>query len=110
MELCGSVPLWLTIKNFEIFLRSFGTWAVRGGEADGISPFETIHGIAYRGERKMTLRKNNLAWVVLLALGMSLTPTVTLAQIAKTPSTEKVNINNATEDTLQTLRGVDLAT
>ncbi|PYU92733.1 MAG: hypothetical protein DMG08_12015 [Acidobacteria bacterium] len=106
MELCGSVPLWLKIKNFEIFLRSFGTWAVRGGEAEGISPFETIHGIAYRGERKMTLRKKNLAWVVLLALGLSLTPAVTLAQKAKPPSTEKVNLNNATEDQLQTLPGV----
>ena len=54
----------------------------------------------------MTLRKKNLAWVVLLALGLSLTPAVTLAQKAKPPSTEKVNLNNATEDQLQTLPGV----
>jgi competence protein ComEA len=31
---------------------------------------------------------------------------VTLAQKAKPPSTEKVNLNNATEDQLQTLPGV----
>jgi len=54
----------------------------------------------------MTLRKRNLAWVVLLAFGLSLTPAVTLAQKAKPPSTEKVNLNNATEDQLQTLPGV----
>src|SRR6266511_4407320 len=99
--LCGQKS-----RIMEIFLRSFGAWPVRGGEAEGISPFEATHGIANGGERKMTLRKRNLAWVVLLAFALSLTPAVTLAQKAKPPSTEKVNLNNATEDQLQTLPGV----
>jgi len=46
------------------------------------------------------------AWVLLLCLGLVLTPVTVLAQKAKAPSTEKVNLNTATLEQLQTLPGI----
>ncbi len=48
----------------------------------------------------------NLAWAVVLVLGLVLAPSGALAQKAKAPSTEKVNLNTATEEQLVTLPGV----
>ncbi len=46
------------------------------------------------------------AWVLLLCFGLVLTPVSALAQKAKAPSTEKININTATVEQLQTLPGI----
>ena len=54
----------------------------------------------------MTLRRVNLAWAFLLILGLALNPAGALAQKAKAPSTEKVNLNTATVEQLMTLPGI----
>ena len=54
----------------------------------------------------MRSHKSTLAWTFLLCLGLALTPAAALAQKAKPVSGEKVNLNTATPEQLQTLPGV----
>ncbi len=54
----------------------------------------------------MIARTTTLAWVLVLCLGLALSPAAALAQKGKVQSTEKVNINTATIEQLQTLPGV----
>jgi len=54
----------------------------------------------------MNSKSMNLAWALVLFLGLALAPVTALAQKAKPPSTDKVNLNTATEEQLQTLPGV----
>ncbi len=54
----------------------------------------------------MRARKTTLVWACLLILGLALTPVSALAQKAKATSTEKVNLNTAGVEQLQTLPGV----
>ena len=53
----------------------------------------------------MKARRTTLAWVLVVCLGLALSPAA-LAQKGKAPSTEKVNINTATIEQLQTLPGI----
>jgi competence protein ComEA len=54
----------------------------------------------------MRSRKMQLAWIFLVCLGLALTPVSALAQKGKAASAEKVNLNTATVEQLQTLPGV----
>lgn len=54
----------------------------------------------------MTKRKSTLAWVLLVCLGLALSPAAVLAQKGKALGTEKVNLNTATLEQLQTLPGI----
>ncbi|HYK91700.1 MAG TPA: helix-hairpin-helix domain-containing protein [Acidobacteriota bacterium] len=54
----------------------------------------------------MKAKKMNVAWAVILCLGLLLTPVAALAQKGKSASTEKVNLNTATIEQLQTLPGI----
>jgi competence protein ComEA len=47
-----------------------------------------------------------LIWALVICLGLCLAPAAALAQKSKAVSTEKVNINTATAEQLQTLPGV----
>jgi competence protein ComEA len=47
-----------------------------------------------------------LAWALILCLGVALAPSAAAAQQSKAPATEKININTATLEQLQTLDGV----
>jgi competence protein ComEA len=53
----------------------------------------------------MKARKTTVALLLVLFLGVALSPAA-LAQRGKAPSTEKVNINTATLEQLQTLPGI----
>jgi competence protein ComEA len=48
----------------------------------------------------------HLAWALILCLGLVLAPASVLAQKSKSTLTEKVNINTATAEQLQTLPGI----
>ena len=58
----------------------------------------------------MKLRRTNLAWAALICLSLALAPLSALAQQSKASpkavSTEKINLNTATAEQLQTLPGV----
>jgi competence protein ComEA len=54
----------------------------------------------------MRSRMMKLAWISLACLGLMLTPVSALAQKGKAVSTEKVNLNTASVEQLQTLPGV----
>jgi len=54
----------------------------------------------------MNLRKMRPAWVIVLCVGLVIAPVTMLAQQGSTPSGEKVNLNTATLEQLQTLPGV----
>lgn len=54
----------------------------------------------------MRSKKTHLAWALILCLGLTLAPASVLAQKAKAPSAEKVNLNTATAEQLQTLPGI----
>jgi competence protein ComEA len=54
----------------------------------------------------MRSRKSKLAWAMLLCLCLAWTPAAMLAQTGKVQSSEKVNLNSATAEQLQTLPGV----
>src|SRR5262245_31452303 len=54
----------------------------------------------------MRTGKSIIAWTFLLCLGLALMPAAALAQKAKPVSGEKVNLNTATAEQLQTLPGV----
>ena len=54
----------------------------------------------------MKSKRTYLACALLLCLGLVLSPATALAQKAKAASTEKVNINTATSEQLQTLPGI----
>jgi competence protein ComEA len=54
----------------------------------------------------MSAKRVQLAWVLILCLGLALAPAAAMAQKSKAALTEKVNINTATAEQLQTLPGV----
>jgi competence protein ComEA len=54
----------------------------------------------------MTAERMKVAWAVIVCLGLILTPVAALAQKGKAASTEKVNLNTATIEQLQTLPGI----
>lgn len=54
----------------------------------------------------MRLKRMHLAWALILCLGLALAPASVLAQKSKSTLTEKVNINTATAEQLQTLPGI----
>jgi competence protein ComEA len=54
----------------------------------------------------MISTRMNIAWALILCLGLMLTPVAALAQKGKAASTEKVNLNTATLEQLQTLPGI----
>jgi len=54
----------------------------------------------------MISNRMNAAWALILCLGLILTPVTALAQKGKAASTEKVNLNTATIEQLQTLPGI----
>ncbi len=54
----------------------------------------------------MTAKKARMAWALILCLGLVLTPVAALAQKGKATSTEKVNLNTATLEQLETLPGI----
>ena len=54
----------------------------------------------------MRSRSMTLACTLLVCFALALTPAVLLAQKAKSPTTDKVNLNTATAEQLQTLPGI----
>ncbi len=54
----------------------------------------------------MRSKRMTLAFTLLVCLSLALTPAVLLAQKAKSPSGDKVNLNTATAEQLQTLPGI----
>jgi competence protein ComEA len=54
----------------------------------------------------MRLKRMHMAWALILCLGLVLAPASVLAQKSKSTLTEKVNINTATAEQLQTLPGI----
>ena len=54
----------------------------------------------------MNLRRMRPAWVIVLCIGLSIAPITALAQQGGAPANEKVNLNTATIEQLQTLPGV----
>ena len=54
----------------------------------------------------MNAKRMKLAWALILCLGLALAPAAAMAQKSKIALTEKVNINTATAEQLQTLPGV----
>ncbi len=54
----------------------------------------------------MRSKRMHFAWALIVCLGLALAPAAGLAQKAKPVSTEKVNINTATPEQLQTLPGI----
>jgi competence protein ComEA len=54
----------------------------------------------------MNLRRMRLAWAIVLCVGLVVAPITALAQQGSAPSNEKVNLNTATLEQLQTLPGV----
>ncbi len=47
-----------------------------------------------------------LAWALVVCLGLALAPTLASAQQAKPAAAEKINLNTATAEQLQTLPGI----
>jgi len=58
----------------------------------------------------MKSRRMYLVWACVLFLGLALAPVSALAQKTKAVSSEKVNLNTASVEQLQTLPGVGLET
>ncbi len=54
----------------------------------------------------MRSKRTFVVWAVLLCLGLMLAPVAVMAQKGKASSTEKVNLNTATAEQLQTLPGI----
>ncbi len=54
----------------------------------------------------MKLRGMRPAWAIVLCIGLVIAPVTALAQQGGAPSNEKVNLNTATLEQLQTLPGV----
>jgi competence protein ComEA len=57
-------------------------------------------------EADMKSRRTMIVWALALGLCLALFPVTALAQKSKAPSTEKVNLNTATVEQLQSLPGV----
>jgi len=51
-----------------------------------------------------------IAWALVLGIGLALSPVSALAQKSAAPSLEKVNLNTATAEQLETLPGIGPAT
>jgi len=58
----------------------------------------------------MNMRNLQTAWALLLCLSLILTPASAWAQKGKAPAENKVNLNTATVEQLQTLPGIGVAT
>ncbi len=54
----------------------------------------------------MNAKRVQLAWVLILCMGLALAPAAAMAQKSKAALTEKININTATAEQLQTLPGI----
>lgn len=54
----------------------------------------------------MRTHRSSFAWSLLLMVALALTPALAVAQKGKAPSTEKVNLNSATAEQLETLPGI----
>jgi competence protein ComEA len=54
----------------------------------------------------MRARRMRLTWALIVCLGLALGPVAAMAQKSKAAVTEKVNINTATAEQLQTLPGI----
>ena len=54
----------------------------------------------------MRSKRMYIAWALFLCLGLMLAPVTVLAQKGKAASTEKINLNTATPEQLQTLPGI----
>jgi competence protein ComEA len=54
----------------------------------------------------MRSRRTQVCWALVLAIGLLLAPAAAVAQKGKAASTEKVNLNTATAEQLQTLPGI----
>jgi comEA protein len=54
----------------------------------------------------MKANNSRIAWTLLLCLGLVLAPTAAMAQQGKAPSADKVNLNTASAEQLESLPGV----
>jgi competence protein ComEA len=64
----------------------------------------------FRTGGQMRAKKTSLAWTVILCLGLLMSPGLASAQKAKAASDDKVNLNTATLEQLQTLPGIGPST